>query len=113
MTQDRKYLYEGMYILNATLSNDAREKALERIKEGITQRGGEIHKIHDQGRRRMAYEIEGKREGHYVVLYFSLNSTGIKELWQEYHHHEDLIRFFTLRTETVKETLEFPAIIEQ
>ena len=67
----RKNLYEGMYILSATLSDDARNKALDRIQNGITSRGGEILKIHAQGRKRLAYEIDGHREGYYYIIYFS------------------------------------------
>ena len=63
-------LYEGMYILNATLSEEARKKALEKITKGIESRGGKIEKVHDWGRRKLAYEIEGRREGYYYILYF-------------------------------------------
>src|SRR5579872_3389802 len=110
MATQKKELYEGMYILSTTLSDDARQKALEKITGGITERGGEVHKIHDQGRRKLTYEINGRREGHYYLLYFSVPTTSLKELWREYHLNEDLIRFFTLRTEKVLETLEFKPI---
>lgn len=105
--KERKGLYEGMYILSATLSDDSRKKAFDKITEGITQKGGEIHKIHEQGRKKLAYEIDGKREGYYYVLYFTVSTREVLELWKEYHLHEDLIRFMTTRTEKVLETLEF------
>jgi small subunit ribosomal protein S6 len=110
--KERNQLYEGMYILNATLSEDARTKALDRITSEITSRGGEIHKVHDQGRKKLAYEIRGSREGYYFLLYFSAPSTKLAELWREYHLNEDLLRFLTLRTEEVKETLEFKKLPE-
>lgn len=106
-------LYEGMYVISATLSDDARQKALEKVKKGIVDREGEILKIHDQGRRRLAYEINGHREGHYYVVYFSVLPSAINELWQEYHLNEDLIRFITLRTEKVLDKIEFKAIETQ
>ena len=34
--QAKENLYEGMYVLNATLSDEARSKALEKINNGIT-----------------------------------------------------------------------------
>jgi small subunit ribosomal protein S6 len=105
--EERLRLYEGMYILNTTLSEDARKKALEKITQSIVDKGGEIHKIHERGRQRLAYEINGKREGYYYVMYFSIGSQWIAELWKEYHLHEDLIRYLTLTTEVVRETLEF------
>ncbi len=51
MGEKKQNLYEGMYIISATLSEDARNKALERIQNEITSRGGEIHKTHDQGKK--------------------------------------------------------------
>src|SRR3990167_4775136 len=107
MKKQRTGLYEGMYILSATLSDDSRKKAFDKITEGIVQKGGEIHKIHEQGRRRLAYEIDGKREGFYYVLYFTAPTQSILDLWKDYQLHEDMIRFMTTRVEQVQETLEF------
>ena len=103
----RKALYEGMYILSASLSEESRKKAFEKITLGITQKGGEIHKVHEQNRRKFAYEIHHKREGFYYVLFFSIETAAIAGLWEEYSLHEDLIRFMTLRVERVQETLDF------
>jgi small subunit ribosomal protein S6 len=111
--QQKQNLYEGMYVISASLSDDARNKALQKIQTGITQRGGEIVKIHDQGRRRLAYEIDGHREGHYLIMYFNLVPTGIAELWQEYHLNEDLIRFITLRADKVMDKIEFKSLEDQ
>lgn len=110
MSSNKQNLYEGMYIISAKLSDDARHKAMDKIQKGITDRGGEIVKIHDQGRRRMAYEIEGHRDGHYYIIYFNAPPAAISELWHEYHLHEDLVRFITLRTEKVMEKIEFKPI---
>lgn len=106
----KKNLYEGMYIISATLSDDARNKALDKITKGITEGGGEVVKIHDQGRKRLAYEIEGHKEGHYYVLYFNMPTQGVSDLWREYHLNEDLLRFLTLRAEEVMEKIEFKAL---
>ncbi len=107
-----KQLYEGMYILNATLSEEARGKALDRIQTGITGRGGEMLKIHDLGRKKLAYPIQRSREGHYYLLYFQAAAEVMRELWREYHLNEDLLRFMTLRTEEVKDELKFKQLPE-
>ena len=105
--QEKEHLYEGMYILSASLSDDARQKALDKITTGITKRGGEVRKMIDQGRKKLAYEIDKKRDGYYVILYFSTPAEAMKEMWREYHLNEDLIRFMTLRIESVPEKIEF------
>src|SRR5271168_1657237 len=113
MKKDRKGLYEGMYILSATLSEESRKKAFEKITDGIVQKGGEIHKIHEQGRRKLAYEIDGKREGFYYVLFFTAPTSSILDLWKDYQLHEDLVRYMTMRVENVQETLEFKPLKQQ
>jgi small subunit ribosomal protein S6 len=113
MAKQRNQLYEGMYILSATLSDDARQKALEKITSAISDHGGEIHKTFEQGRRKLASEINGRREGYYYVLYFSVTSSAMAEMWKEYHLNEDLVRFLTLRAEAVPEKLEYKSIVQE
>ena len=110
---NKQNLYEGMYIISSTLSDDARQKAFEKIQNGITERTGKIHKVHDQGRRRLAYDIDGHREGHYYLVYFEAPADAVLEMWKDYHLNEDLVRFLTLRTEEVREKIEFKALAEQ
>lgn len=106
------HLYEGMYVIRANISEDARHKVLEKIKEGITQAGGDILKEHELGRKRLAYEINRQREGFYFLFYYTLPPSAVEGLWQSYHINEDLLRFITLRTEKVLDKLEFKVLAE-
>lgn len=110
MSQNKQNLYEGMYVISASLSDEARRKVFDNIQAGITSRGGEIVKIHEQGRKRLAYEIDGHREGYYYIMYFKVQPAAISELWKEYELNEDLVRFITMRTEKVMEKIEFKAL---
>lgn len=113
MAKAKQRLYEGMYILSATLSDDARQKALDKITGGISERGGEVQKIFDQGRKKLFFEINGHREGHYFVLYFSANTQTIADLWRDYQINEDLVRFTTLMAEAVPEKIEFKPLTQE
>lgn len=113
MKKAREQLYEGMYILNAALSEDARKKAIEKLEGEITDKGGEIQKVIDWGRKRLAYEVNGKREGHYFLLYFTAPTSSIKELWEGYHLNEDLMRFMTVQAEVVPESLTFKSLARE
>ena len=107
MNKRRIRLYEGMYILNATLSEDARNKALEKIKSGILDREGKILKVLEWGKRRLTYSIDGKKEGFYYVIYFEIDTATITELRKDYQLHEDLLRSMTMEANQVLENLEF------
>ena len=113
MTQQQQHLYEGMYIVNAALNDEGRQKAFEKIKTGITSRGGEVRKIFEQGRRRLAYEIQGRREGYYYLLYFSLPTSEVAPMWRDCRLHDQLLRFTTLRVDVVPEKIEFKPIVQQ
>ena len=113
MTQNQQKLYEGMYIINSSLTDDARNKALDKILEGITSRGGEILKNHDFGRRRLAYEINGNREGYYFIIYFSVDPNAIGEMKGEYRLMEDLVRHMIITPNRVMEKIEFKALSEE
>lgn len=111
--QLKKNLYEGMFIISSTLSDEARQKSLDRVQASIAQRGGEVRKIHDRGCSRLAYEIDGHKEGHYFVLYFDLPPSEVNDLWSDYHLNEDLVRFMTTRTDEVMEVIEFKTLSEE
>jgi small subunit ribosomal protein S6 len=106
-------LYEGMYIISSTLSDDARQKAFDKIQNGIIEHDGKVLKVHDMGRKRLAYDIKGHREGHYYLVYFEVTPEAIEDLWKDYHLNEDLVRFCTLRTDKVSDKIEFKALAEQ
>lgn len=110
MKKGRENLYEGMYILNASLNEGDRQKAISKIVEGITGKGGKIEKEHLIGKKRLAYEIKGKQEGFYYLLYFSLDPKHILPLWKDYDLDENILRYITLRPEKVLEKLEFKSL---
>jgi small subunit ribosomal protein S6 len=112
MKQESPNTYEGMYIIRPSLSEEARKGAFQKILDGIESNGGEIVKVHEQGRRRLAYEIDKCYDGYYYLVYFSTLPSAVKNMWQEYHLHEDLLRFMTLRTEKVLETIEFEPLVK-
>ncbi len=112
MEKETPRLYEGMYLLNSGLSEEARKGALEHLQNEIAACGGEIQKIHERGRQRLAYQINGRREGYYYIIYFSVRPSAIMELWREYHLNENLMRFLTLRVEKVQESIEFKKMAE-
>ena len=113
MTEQKHRLYEGMYIFRGELHDEASLKALDKIKDGITQHGGEIVKTHNQGRKKLSYQIMKQREGHYFLIYFKLDPALIADLWQEYRMNENLLRFMTMRTDKVLDEIKFKQLPEQ
>ncbi len=112
MGKEQSHLYEGMYIFNTALSDEARQKLLDKVTSNIVDKGGQVHKIFDQGRKKLAYPINKKREGHYFLLYFSAPTKVMERLWREYRLSEDILRFMNLRVADVPTKIEFQPLPE-
>jgi small subunit ribosomal protein S6 len=114
MKKEKRSLYEGLYILRATLSDSAREQAHQKIISLIESLGGNHEKTIDWGRKKMAYRIKGSGEGHYYLIYFSLPTESVLEMNQENRLNEDLLRFMNVLIEEVPAANEitFKQIVE-
>ena len=63
--------YEMIYIIDADLEEAARKELIEKVSALITNNGGEIEKVDETwGKRRLAYAIDYKTEGWYVLVTF-------------------------------------------
>ena len=63
--------YEAMYVITAELEDEAVKGIIEKYTGIITANGGEIEKVDEWGRRRLAYPINDLNEGHYVLMTFT------------------------------------------
>jgi len=71
--------YEVMFIIEAALEDEKKQAAIETVKE-IISAGGEVGKVSVWGNRKLAYPIQKKNEGYYVVIEFTANPELPKEL---------------------------------
>ena len=64
--------YELTYIIDTGLEETARKELIEKISQLIAANGGEVEKIDETwGKRRLAYPINFKNEGYYVLVQFT------------------------------------------
>ena len=68
-----------MFILDPALEDDKKEAAVEMVKEIIAAEG-EVGNVDVWGMRKLAYPIQKKNEGYYVVVEFKAQPTLPKEL---------------------------------
>jgi len=62
--------YEGLFVLDGELSDDALTKAQQQIGEQVTKLGGTVERQEAWGKRRLAYRVRKRRDGHYWLLVF-------------------------------------------
>ena len=62
--------YETLFIVNATIGEEAIASVVEKFKTLISQHG-EITNVNEWGKRRLAYAIDDMTEGYYVLVEFT------------------------------------------
>jgi small subunit ribosomal protein S6 len=101
--------YETLFIVNPDLEESEISKTIESIEEIITSGGGKVLKVDRWGRRQLAYMIQNKREGYYVLIYFEAPQTLLVELNRRYKLATDTIMrslVLQLRKGQIDEILE-------
>ena len=72
--------YELVYIITPDIDEEARKVVHTRVQDLIAQNSGEVTKVDDWGKRRLAYAIEDRNEGWYVLVNFNAESEVPREI---------------------------------
>src|ERR1700730_295153 len=84
--------YELMYIVRPELEDDAVRVAVKSVRSLIESQEGEVVKTTLWGKRRLAYEVNRLREGHYVLVVFHLDGGKIVEIERALRIHDTVFR---------------------
>ena len=84
--------YELIYIIDTAVEEEALKALIEKFNGIIAANGGEVVKVEEWGKRRLAYAIDYKTEGYYVYVAFNGASELPKELSRNLGINESVIR---------------------
>lgn len=88
MTRD----YELMYIVRPELDDEGVRTAVRTVRGMIEAQRGEIVKTTLWGKRRLAYEVDRLRDGHYVLVVFRMDGEGVTPLERALRIDETVFR---------------------
>ncbi|MBO4500509.1 MAG: 30S ribosomal protein S6 [Bacteroidaceae bacterium] len=89
--------YETVFILTPVLSDVQMKETVEKFKGILTEAGAEIVNEESWGMRKLAYPIEKKSTGFYVLLEFNAEPTVVEKLEVNFRRDERVIRFLTVK----------------
>ena len=84
--------YELMFIADPELDERGLKKLTEQYLELVTKEGGSVENTDIWGRRKLAYEIDGKTEGNYVVVNYTTTPEVSAELDRVLNLNESVVR---------------------
>lgn len=100
-------LYETTIVIDSFLKSEDMQNLVNKIQNFLKNNGGEISKIEEWGKKRLAYEINRKQYGNYVHILFEGPSSLPQLLEREYRLEESILRYLTVQTNpkilTIKE----------
>ena len=94
-----KRLYETMYILRPDLPDQEADAAIAKYQDFLVQQESEGITIQHRGRRRLAYDIKGHREGIYIQVNYTATPKTIESLEKSMRLADDVIRYMTIKLE--------------
>jgi len=94
-----KRYYESMYIVGATLTDEQVDSIIAKYSNLVADQGGEVRAVGRWDKRRLAYEVAGRREGLYILMFFEAEAAVAKELDRVYRISDDVFRHLITRVE--------------
>ncbi len=89
--------YESAVLINAALEDNQIESIINRIKDYITNNGGQVTDFENWGRKRLAYPIEKSKIGYYAIFRFTAPTNIIVKIERFYNLDENILRYLTIK----------------
>ncbi|MEJ2307712.1 MAG: 30S ribosomal protein S6 [Gammaproteobacteria bacterium] len=88
--------YEIVFLVHPDQSEQV-SAMVERYRKGIEEKGGQIHRLEDWGRRQLAYPINKIHKAHYVLMNIECGADALEDLESAFRFNDAILRFMTIR----------------
>ncbi len=89
--------YETVCILKPEIGDEGIKNVVNRIRAVIEKNGGRDVEVESWGRKRLAYPIQKRREGYYVLFTYTAPPEVNPGLQHLLRYHEDVMRYQTVK----------------
>ena len=97
-----KRTYEVIFIVDPDTADNEVMQLSEGVQKIITGQGGNITKTEMMGKRQLAYEINHKRNGTYVLLEVEGSGAEIAEVERRMRVNDQILRYMTIRVDEMR-----------
>lgn len=89
--------YELLYIIASDVAEEKREELIKKFASYVENKGGVVEGIDKWGMRKLAYPINFKNEGFYVLMNLSMNPEDIDAMAKLINITEGVVRQMFVR----------------
>jgi small subunit ribosomal protein S6 len=90
-------IYEELFIVRPDLPEEETDQLIERLTTLIAGQGGNVDKVDKWGVRKLAYRVQKRTEGFYVLLQFTAKPETVRELERQLRVQDQVMKFITVR----------------
>jgi small subunit ribosomal protein S6 len=91
--------YETIFVTDPNLSDGEIDELVQLIDQLTVAAGGKVIKVERWGKRRLAYPIDHREEGIYVLMTLECPPQHVKEVDRRYRMNDRILRHLTVRVE--------------
>lgn len=99
-------IYEELFIMRPDAADEEVDAYIEQLKQVVTDGGGVVDKVDKWGKRKLAYRVEKRDEGIYVLLQFSCGPDVVKELERRLRVSDVVMKYLTVRIDEKMKRVE-------
>lgn len=89
--------YELAVVVSAKIEDEERAAVVEDVKALIERFGGQIVNVDEQGKKRLAYEIQKMKEAYYYFIQFDAETTVPAEIESRIRIMENVVRYLCVK----------------
>ena len=91
--------YELTVVVSTKVEDEVKVAVIEQVKDYVTRFGGTITNVDDQGKKKLAYEIQHMSEGFYYFITFEAEAGAPAEIESNLRIMENVLRFLIVRVD--------------
>src|ERR1700732_6233 len=99
-------IYEELFILRPDAPEEEIDQLIEHLTTQISGEGGNVDKSEKWGVRKLAYRVQKRNEGFYVLMQFTAQPEAVKELERRMRVSDLLMKFITFRIDEKLKKIE-------
>lgn len=88
--------YEAIFIIDPQIGEESIKALVEKFKN-LLETSGELEKIDEWGKRKLAYEVADQKEGYYVLANFSAEPTFPHELERIFKITDGILKYMIIK----------------
>ena len=97
--------YELLTIFKPSLDSEELDKAVDKISSDIKGFKGEISSVDKMGRKKLAYDLQGYRDGFFASMIVSLPADAIVEFKRNLKLNDNVLRFMFMEVSKKAQTV--------